>query len=387
MARSSLLGRRVHLSGSISKDTSVAPAAAVERARQMLGLLVPELVRRGANFVVPVDAEPIREDGQPICFDWLVWEALGKNVHLRPTTAPSPLAIAVQHYKTEDQIPAERESLWDDLRSSPLVRVENAAHWNMASKRMEVQARFGDVLIAFGGSEGVEFLANLYHDAGKPVVPLDLPISGEQQGARKVFSYGLVSDRSDRLFRTSDDVGAHGWLNRIHFTARKELAAYVAEVVSLLEALAPPRAFGVRLLDPAHPDFLAVEDHFENVMRQVVQGELGYELTVIDGQQPFERARIDEEIFAKLHRSAFVIADITGSRPNCFIELGYALGRQLPTMVICREGGQTPFDITTISGLRWKNEGSPKDRLAAFREHWNAIQARKPIVAMDPLIP
>jgi len=35
----------------------------------------------------------------------------------------------------------------------------------MNSKRMEAQARWGDILIPVGGSEGALFLANLYHDA------------------------------------------------------------------------------------------------------------------------------------------------------------------------------------------------------------------------------
>ena len=47
----------------------------------------------------------------------------------------------------------------------------------MNSKRMEVQARWGDILLALGGSEGVLFLANVYHDAGKPVVPLNRPMA------------------------------------------------------------------------------------------------------------------------------------------------------------------------------------------------------------------
>ena len=387
MTRSPLFGRRVHLSGSVSKNPSVAPAAAVEAARQLLAQLVPELVRRGANFVVPVDAEPTREDGQPICFDWLIWEALSESLHLRPASAVAPLAIAIQHYKSEDQIPKEREALWDTLRASPLVRIENAAYWNMASKRMEAQARAGDILVCLGGSEGVQFLANLYHDAGKPVIPLDLPVSGEHEGARKLFAYGLTSSNSGRLFRTSDELGAHGWLNRIRSTSRKAASAHATEIVALLDALASPRAFGVRLLDPKHEDFASVEDYFENVVRPVVEGDLGYELSVIDGQQAYDHARIDDEIFVKMHRSAFVLADITGSRPNCFLELGYALGRQLPTMVMCKEGAEVPFDISTVSGLRWKAEGLPKDRRAAFREHWDAIRNRPPIVAVEPLIP
>lgn len=387
MARSPLLGRRIHISGSISNDPSVATAVDIESARRVVELLVPELVKRGANFVVPVDCEPRRDDGQPICFDWLVWAALDSSLRLRPQGAAGPWAIAVQHHKSEHQVPPEHEALWDRLRASPLVRIENAAYWNMASKRMEAQAKAGDILVTLGGTEGVEFLANIYHDAGKPVIPLDLPITDEHVGSRKLFAYGLASSRTERLFRTSDDLGAHGWLNRIRSTPRQTAEARASVLVELLEALAPPRAFGVRLLDPKDPDFDAVEDFFETVVRPVVEGDLGFELTVIDGHQAFERARMDEEIFAKLHRSAVVLADITGSRPNCFLELGYALGRQLPTMVMCKEGGHAPFDITTISGLRWKAEGSPRDRRAAFKEHWEAIRNRPPIVPVEPLIP
>ncbi len=55
------------------------------------------------------------------------------------------MVIAVQHHKSEDQIPPEFVDLWDDLRSNlAFVQIENAAHWNMASKRMEAQARAGD---------------------------------------------------------------------------------------------------------------------------------------------------------------------------------------------------------------------------------------------------
>lgn len=387
MTASPLFGRRIHISGSISKDPTVAAATDIESARRFVGLLVPELVRRGANFVIPVDREPLREDGQPLCFDWLVWEKVDASLRSRPSDAPRPLAIAVQHHKTEDQIPAEREALWDSLRGSPLVEIENAAYWNMASKRMEAQARNGDILVALGGGEGVEFLANLYHDAGKPVIPLDFPIASEHEGSRKLFAFGMTASRTDRLFRAAGSQRPHVLLNRIRCMPRQTLEERVAAVLDLLEALARPRAFGVRLLDPVHADFAAVEAHFEDVVRPVVEDELGYELAVIDGRSAYERARIDEEIFAKLHRSAVVLADITGSRPNCFLELGYALGRQLPTMVMCQEGSAAPFDITTVSGLRWKATGTSRERRLAFREHWDAIRNRAALVPVEPLIP
>lgn len=387
MAKSPLHGRRIHIAGSIDKDPSIASAGEVGDANDFVALLVKALVKRGANFVIPADAEPVRDaDGLPICFDWAIWQALCDSLATRPSNVSGPLAVAVQHYKNEEQIPDRYVDLWDNLRAGPLVEVENAAHWNMASKRMEAQARHGDILITLGGSEGVLYLSNLYHAAGKPVIPLNFALSPETTGSQRLYSFGLTSSQTPRLFRTLGEHSPHAWLNRIRFPQRQVTSERVEVLINLLEDLEPPRAFAVRLLNPDFPEFKAVDEHFENVVRPIIEGELGYRLTVIDGQQAFEHARIDEEIFTKLHRSSVVLADLTASRPNCFLELGYALGRGLPTMVMAQKGTSLPFDITTLSGLLWDTDGTPKERKDAFRTHWEAIRNRPPLVSSEPLI-
>lgn len=387
MARSPLFGRRIHISGSVVNDLAVAPTVDVEAARELIAQLVKELVKRGANFVIPVDAEPKRNvDGLPVCFDWLVWKTVKDNLIYRPQNVPGPFIVAVQHHKTEEQIPDEYLDLWDELRASQLIKIESAAYWNMNSKRMEAQARFGDVLIALGGDEGVLYLANLYHDAGKPIVPLNLPIGTETKGARRLYAFGLASAQTRRLFQIADDGDAHDWINRIGFPKRQSIPDRVSAVIDLLESLDRPKAFAVRLLNPDHEDHADVQDFFDVVAKPVLEDELGYRLIVIDGRQTYDHARIDQEIFAKLHRSSVVIADITGARPNCFLELGYALGRGLPTMVTAREGANLPFDITTFAGHHWKANGSADDRRRVFREHWNAIRNRPTLVPTEPLI-
>lgn len=387
MPRSPLFGRRIHISGSAVDDTAIAPTGDVQAARGLVTALVKELIKRGANFVIPVDAEPLRKfDGLPICFDWLIWKTIKDNLTLRPANAPGPLAVAVQHHKTEDQIPNNCVELWDELRASPLIKIESAAHWNMNSKRMEAQARFGDILIALGGTEGVLYLANLYHDAGKPIVPLNLALCPENTGARRLYNFGLTSSQTRRLFQIADDGDAHDWINRIRFPQRQSNADRVSVLVELLELLEKPKAFTVRLLNPDLPAYNDVQNFFDTVVKPVVEDELGYRLIVVDGRQAYEYSRIDQEIFAKLHRSSVVLADITGARPNCFLELGYALGRGLPTMVMAREGASLPFDITTFSGLHWKTTGTVDERRRAFREHWQAIRNRPSLVPTEPLI-
>jgi hypothetical protein len=355
-------------------------------ARSFVGELTRELLGRGATFVLPVDVEKVREaDGWPICFDWLIWQVLHANLAQRPANAPDPLVIAVQHHKNEDQVPAQFVDLWDDLRSSDRVQIENVSHWNMSSKRMEAEARWGDILVALGGSEGVLFLANLYHDSGKPVVPVNFPIAPADTGARRLFSLGLSSAHAHRLFQVTTH-SAHAWINRINFTARTTVSDRVQAVMDLLEALEKPRAFAVRLLNDQHTEYADVQNFFDTVVQPIVEGELGYALIVVDGHRVYEEPRIDQEIFAKLHRSRVVLADITGMRPNCLLELGYALGRGLPTMLMAKEGSAHPFDIHTLAGLRWRTSGSVEDRRRAFREHWAAIQTRPPLVPTEPLI-
>lgn len=386
MSRSPVYGRRIHIAGSISTDPAIASAAEVVDAQKFVSGLVRALMRKGANFVVPVDAEPKRSDGQPICFDWIVWQAIHDALALRPGGTPGPLAVGVLHHKTEEQIPYDRVVLWDALRDGTNVMLENAAQWNMASKRMEAQARYGDILVTLGGTEGVIYLANLYHEAGRPVLPLDLALVGEGEGSRKLNAWGMSSSNSRKLFQLADGGNPHDWMNRIRFPARKTVEQRIDTLVELIESLERPSAFAVRLLNDEHEEYAAVQDFFDNVVRPVVEDDLGYRLTVIDGRQAYEHARVDQEIFAKLHRSALTIADLTGSRPNCFLELGYSFGRTLPTVVTARKGFETPFDITTFAGHHWKPSGPADERRRAFREHIEAVRNRPPLVESEGLL-
>jgi len=386
MPRSPLFGRRIHISGSIHTEPSIASAAAVDDARQLVAALVGELVRRGANFVIPVDGEERRGDGRAVCFDWDIWSALYEAIPDRPVDAIAPAAIAVTHHKTEEQVPADRAALWDWLGASAFVHTESAAQWSMNARRMDRQAAFGDILVTLGGDEGVLHLANRYHEAGKPVVPLDLAITPPHRGSRKLFEQAESADESARFFELADGGSAHSRINRLRFPARRSLAERLATIVELLEALAPPRAFGVRLLNPDHDDFAAVDEFFEGVVRPVVEDELGYRLTVIDPRHAHSSARVDEEIFSELARAALVVADLTGDRPNCYLELGFALGRAVPVIVTAKKGGNLPFDVATVSSHLWASGGSLRDRRTLFRDHWTSVRGRAPLVRTQALV-
>jgi nucleoside 2-deoxyribosyltransferase len=160
----------------------------------------------------------------------------------------------------------------------------------------------------------------------------------------------------------------------------------VSALMDVLSRLRRPVAFGVRLLNPKVDGFIIVDNFFTDVVRQVVEEELGYELVVVDGndnKEPFT----NQEIFNRLHRASVVIVDLTGERPNCFIELGYALGRGLPTMLCVHDDNSTlPFNINPVPTHRWNESESREEQRRKFRNYWRANAQRRQIVQPDPLI-
>lgn len=388
MAHSPLFGRRIHIAGSIANSPAHASVEDAQRARNFIAALVPELLKDGATFVVPIDKEAVRVDGQPVCFDWLVLETIRDNLINRPANAAMPLIIAVQHHKNEAQIPDGKRELWESLKeANGLLEIENAGQWNMNSKRMDLQALHGDILITLGGSEGVCHLANRYHhDACRPVIPLNFPITASGEGARKLWELASPRKHAERFFRTADGSSAHDMLNRINFTGQTSIEKKVETLMTLLRALRRPIAFGVRLLNKDIDGFKDVDDFFNGVVKPVVEAEFGYELVVADGDKN-EESLITLEIFENLHRSGVVVIDITGERANCFIELGYALARGVSVMVNARQGSSIPFDVQAIPTNKWDPQETLEERKQQFRKYWQANKRRRPIVAEEPLVP
>ena len=73
--------------------------------------------------------------------------------------------------------------------------------------------------------------------------------------------------------------------------------------------------------------------------------------------------RIDNESFTgdilaqvkiKIDGCAVVIADLTGSNPNVYLEVGYAWGKGKPTILLLKEGEDLKFDVKGYRHLRYE---------------------------------
>ena len=383
-----LFGRRVQISGSANPKTD---PALVLCAHEIVRNLVKAIITTGGGIVVGLGREPRPEGAAPdapsLTFDWTALEAAAECLKLGHGAWPAkfglPIVVATSE-KAESEIPDSRRALYQTLLGSGLLRVESImAGARSAAFLRQRQAVFGDALVILGGGTGVEHSANLYLQHRKPVVPLDLPLGASRDDgtggalrlAKEARSEPTRFFRFDPSFADMESAALAEIATRAGVTAPAEVAQRVA---GLLCKLSRPSAFFVRLVNPKHPKFVAVESFFRDVVDPVVQ-EAGLARIEI-GTNKSEHAFMNVAIFESLHFSSLAIVDVTGERPNCFIELGYALGTGNRVLVTAEEGTPLPFDQTMIPCHFWKPGATVSDRKRELVEFWEKNINRPPIV-------
>jgi len=67
---------------------------------------------------------------------------------------------------------------------------------------------------------------------------------------------------------------------------------------------------------------------------------------------------------SKITDARLVVADLTGANPNVYLEVGYAWGRDVPTVLLCRDSYEVKFDVQGHKYLRYKNITDLADQLS-----------------------
>lgn len=100
----------------------------------------------------------------------------------------------------------------------------------------------------------------------------------------------------------------------------------------------------------------------------------------------YEKRRIDDyvdgekispRILKEIRRSDIVIADLTGERPNCYYEVGYAHALSKKVILSAMEGTDVHFDLRDNNFIFWKSPSDLKDRLiTALKSSSNNINVK-----------
>lgn len=385
----SLLGRRVQIAGSASGKTD---PALIDYAHQVVRNLVEDVMAAGGGIVVGIGREPRPDGAAPdapsLLFDWTALETaaecLKRGFPTWPAESGLPIVVASSE-KAVTEIPDTRRPLYEELLRSGLLHIESIMPGSRAAAFLrQRQAVFGDALVILGGGTGVEHLADLYLSRRKPVVPLDLALGASRDdgtgGAMRLAKEATAEPA--RFFGFSAAYASTEGAALAEIATRNGAAAasdVASRTASLLAKIKRPTVFYVRLLNPGHPKFKIVESFFRDVVDPVVD-EAGMRRVEI-GTDDSDYAFINVGIFENLHFSSVAIVDVTGERPNCFIELGYAL-RGGRVLVTAEEGTKLPFDQEMIPCHFWKPGDHLANRKKALVEFWKKNINRPPIVKM-----
>jgi len=290
------------------------------------------------------------------------------------------VVVASQH--SLQKVPEWRADLWQACRKRSDFDLEaTPAGWRMAGVIRERQILRGDVLLVLGGGAGAEHLAELYLDAGKPVLPIHAEIGSSKKDGKggSRYLHERAQSSVDTFFKLRSSSGsAAGHLSGLRLTLESDIEALAKDVADLIGNFRPPNAFYVRLLATDQPEFSEVEHFFRNVV-DIVVGEQGFTRYEMGLDRP-EAAFMNVEIFRTLHRAGVVVVDLTGVRPNCMMELGYALARRRRVIISANKSTRLPFDGDKLPTHMWDNVGPLDERLKAYRDWFGRYIDLPPIV-------
>lgn len=71
-------------------------------------------------------------------------------------------------------------------------------------------------------------------------------------------------------------------------------------------------------------------------------------------------------IKSRIESASLVIADVTGANPNVYLEVGYAWGKERPTLIVVREGEELKYDISSQRCIRYKSISDLANQLGSI---------------------
>ncbi len=118
----------------------------------------------------------------------------------------------------------------------------------------------------------------------------------------------------------------------------------------------PNTAFILMQIDRTQPGLEDIRDAIKEVCKR-----FGIAATVADEIE--HEGGITERLLEEIETSEFIIADLTGERPNVYYEIGYAHGRNKRVILYRREETKLHFDIAHRNCPTYKNVTDLKRQL------------------------
>jgi len=209
-----------------------------------------------------------------------------------------------------------------------------------------------DAIIIVGGWDGTHHAASWGQFAGKPI----LPVATFGGAAADIYIDEMAA--FDRRGVTNVPREEFEALNRVlSDETEAAIEQYALELVKLAErAIRSSDVFVVMSFE----DKPHLRDAY-NTFRRVC-AERNFNAVKVDHHLD-SRERIVPAIFSNIKRAAFVIAEISGARPNVYYELGFARALGKAVIQTAFEGTTLPFDVFDIPTHFWDSQEMLENKL------------------------
>lgn len=397
-----LSGKYIQIAGSANENTELD---IIQYSHHLIREITKQLLRSGAKLIVGVGSEELINDSNPswdkaLYYDWNVLETIGEYIDSEVSIQSQlqlPLVMVVSSEKSESEIPKHRQRLWNQLIDAEAICLKYLpSGWNAGAVKRNLEAEFGAGLIIIGGGEGVEHSSTLYVNSGKPVIPIDLPITSRHNdgkgGAVKIFQQallnptmyiGCLNNAATRLARISPQKGVVP-IEKIAPNILMLLSDSISDLDKSKEKLNKnsSKVFVV------HGRNYAIQQAMFTFLRSIgLQPIEWIEAIKLTGKGSPHISEILDAAFDSAHAIVVLLTpddearlrleyqsnsdpnhekDLTGqARANVIFEAGMALGRDEKRTILVEFGNLRPFsDIAGRHTIRFDNSTEKRQELA-----------------------
>lgn len=249
--------------------------------------------------------------------------------------------------RPENQLVGYCLSEADPAHRFGVIRISERKDWDLTHPQLAPpeQIAEADAAIFVAGNEGTFIAANWARIAGIPVLGVS-----EFGGAGKAL-YAFERSNLAKKFGRSVTQEEFAILNQ----DTMDMAKFASDVVNLAERIVIPHSVFPVL--PFSTPYADVKDTFQACCREA-------DLELEDIEQEATTARIIPRIIDGIRRAAFIVADISESRPNVYFEIGLAHGLDKPIILTAKVGTVLPFDMSDMPVLFWDTQRSLREQLS-----------------------